>query len=459
MMTGIQIPDERVVAAHFNEGVSSYEKGQLVVAETCFNHTKRLLLCRLQAPIDDSARQESEKALEFVNGFLDACQKGTPMPALPAVSSKMAMHSTGVATATDNAPSAKSGLKSPFTSGASLTREEALMRFKQQLDDLVGLKEFKQELSTFMNTVALKMLLGGTRPSCHLVLTGNPGTGKTTVAKLLGDFLYGIGYLDKGHLVRGDEAVLCGTHVGEAQVNTENAFKQARGGILFIDEAYTLARGGENSYGQKVIDVITHRLDEDRGDLIVVAAGYKEEMEDLLRKNPGLKGKFTKSIHLPDYSASEMVAISKRFLAENRATAEPEFFMRAHVLCSLKTMFPDRLNANARFVREGIVENSFGPMADRVIPTNPSPSEEGWKVMLAADLPFEKLTGISWSAIDLSALQWELTREDGSVIPMEASDVGQYFAKMTDHRVLDDGQPELTPASKEYLAELMRSVP
>ncbi len=78
--------------------------------------------------------------------------------------------------------------------------------------------------------------------------------------------------------------------------------------------------------------------------------------------------------------------------------------------------------------------------------------------MLAADLPFEKLTGISWSAIELSALQWELTREDGSVIPMEASDVGQYFAKMTDHRVLDDGQPELTPASKQYLADLLSQV-
>jgi stage V sporulation protein K len=458
MMTASPIPDDKTIGYHFQEGKKSFDKGQYASAESSFEHTKRLLRCRLQAPLDPEQREKTKQAVVNMDGWIDACRKGTPMPALPAMPQKMALHSTGDSTTSHPSPGVQGGIASPLMSGPGLTREQALVEFTRQMDDLIGLKEFKQELRTFMNVIAMKMLLGGTKPSCHLVLTGNPGTGKTTVAKLLGDYLYGIGYLAKGHMVEGDEAKLCGTHVGEAQVNTAQAFDQARGGVLFIDEAYTLARGGDNSFGQKVIDVMTHRLDQDRGEMIVIAAGYEKEMQEFLEKNPGLKGKFTRTINFPDYSAAELVAISRRFLGQNRVTAEPEFFAKAHVLCSLKTMFPNRMNANARFVREGIVEQSFGPMADRIMPTNPSPADDSWKVVHANDLLFDKLTGIPWSQVDPDQLEWELTRENGDVIQMDADTVGQYFANMTDHRVLDEGQPELTPASKQYLAELVETV-
>jgi len=184
----------------------------------------------------------------------------------------------------------------------------------QRLDDMIGLEGVKREVHALVNQMRLRKMrqdqgLPVPPISLHMVFSGNPGTGKTTVARIIGEIYKDIGLLEKGHVVEVDRSALVGGYIGQTAIKTKEKVDAALGGVLFIDEAYTLANGGEKDYGQEAIDTILKAMEDNRDNLVVIAAGYTEQMMDFIKSNPGLESRFSKQIFFADYSAGEMEQI------------------------------------------------------------------------------------------------------------------------------------------------------
>lgn len=182
-----------------------------------------------------------------------------------------------------------------------------------RLNGLVGLDAIKSDVNNLVNLMKMQIRRQqqGLKPvpvSLHLVFSGNPGTGKTTIARILADIYKEIGILSKGHLVEVDRSGLVAGYVGQTAIKTQEKIDEALGGILFIDEAYTLAKDG-NDYGQEAIDTILKAMEDHRSDFIVIVAGYSDLMHRFINSNPGLKSRFNKYINFPDYTADELIEI------------------------------------------------------------------------------------------------------------------------------------------------------
>ena len=195
--------------------------------------------------------------------------------------------------------------------------EETLEELLEKLNALIGLKGVKEEVTTLINMIKMKKIrdargMKTANISKHLVFLGNPGTGKTTVARLLSKIYKQLGVLEEGQLVEVDRAGLVAGYVGRTALKTKEKIDEALGGILFIDEAYTLAKGGSD-FGQEAIDTILKAMEDNRENFVVIVAGYPEPMERFLESNPGLKSRFNKNILFEDYTEEELLSILNAF--------------------------------------------------------------------------------------------------------------------------------------------------
>ncbi len=245
-------------------------------------------------------------------------------------------------------------------------KEESLETALAQIDKLIGLSSVKQEVLQLINYLKAEKLrnkgeLSPSQLTLHYVFTGNPGTGKTTVARVISNVFKHMGLLSKGHLIEKDRGGLVGQYVGETAQKTTAAINEAMGGILFIDEAYALTpEQGGNDFGKEAVDTLLKRMEDDRGKFIVIAAGYKNEMERFINSNPGLASRFPKTIVFEDYTPDELFAIFESLVKSKKMKMTQQFVDKIK-----QRLYDIYINRDNNFANGRTVRNLFESTVQR----------------------------------------------------------------------------------------------
>ncbi|WP_010632767.1 AAA family ATPase [Sporolactobacillus vineae] len=239
------------------------------------------------------------------------------------------------------------------------------------LDDLVGLDEVKRmvrELYAWLyvrrKRQAADLSVG--RQSFHMLFKGNPGTGKTTVARMLSGLFRDMEILPKGQMIEAERADLVGEYIGQTAQKTRDLVKKALGGVLFIDEAYALARGGEKDFGREAIDTLVKQMEDHHTEFILILAGYSDEMDEFLEMNPGLASRFPMIFSFPDFSSTELLDIAGQMMdsRQYRMTSEAKKRLARHL--QQKLAFSEPHFSNGRYVRN-LVEKTIRRQAVRLV--------------------------------------------------------------------------------------------
>lgn len=284
-----------------------------------------------------------------------------------------------IATMQQDAATVRSSMQAPTSSDAGSVIKRSgvhqpqpdLPQALKELDDLIGLSPVKQEVRTLANVLKLGRLRGevglaDTDMSLHMVFTGNPGTGKTTVARIIGKIFAAMGVLKKGHLIETDRSGLVAGYAGQTGPKTNAKIDEALDGVLFIDEAYSLvSQEGEDAYGMEAIQAVLKRAEDDRNRLVVIMAGYTDEMDNLLDTNPGLSSRFNRLLHFDDYSPVELARIYAWLCEKNHYKLAVG--TRPKLMRGLAEMHRarDRKFGNGRAMRN-LFEQSIRRMANRI---------------------------------------------------------------------------------------------
>ncbi len=259
------------------------------------------------------------------------------------------------------------------------TEEDECMKAEKELNGMVGLQRVKEDIreARLMAAFNLKRmelcLQKDNEQRNHMLFLGNPGTGKTTVAKLIGKMYHGMGMLSKGHTVETNRAMLVGEYIGMTEKNTMQAIEDARGGVLFIDEAYTLLTSEDDTkdFGKEVINALLTVLSEPEPDMIIIMAGYEDKMLNMLKTNPGLKDRFPLTFHFDDYSADELMEIACRMLRNGNYNLTDEAYRCLKELIGKASTQRDAYFGNGRWVHNLIYQGIIKSMAKRVMTTTP----------------------------------------------------------------------------------------
>ncbi|MEC1157115.1 stage V sporulation protein K [Cytobacillus horneckiae] len=251
----------------------------------------------------------------------------------------------------------------------------ALREIEDELAALIGMEEMKKMIKEiyawiYINKKREEAGLKVGKQALHMMFKGNPGTGKTTVARLIGKLFQKMNVLSKGHLIEAERADLVGEYIGHTAQKTRDLVKKALGGILFIDEAYSLGRGGEKDFGKEAIDTLVKHMEDKQHDFILILAGYSKEMENFLSLNPGLHSRFPLVIDFPDYSIEQLMDIGQLMLKEKEYTLsrESEKKLRDHLLW-VKTVLNPISFSNGRYIRN-VIEKSIRSQAMRLLMQN-----------------------------------------------------------------------------------------
>jgi len=268
-----------------------------------------------------------------------------------------------------NAPKAEKPAPTPESEEE---RKKNLDKYLEQLNSLVGLDSVKQDLANLINLIKIRKMReerGMQQPdiTLHLVFSGNPGTGKTTVARLLAKIYKELGVISQGQLVEVDRSDLVVGYIGQTAIKTAEVIDSAIGGVLFIDEAYTLTnRHDEKDFGQEAVDTLLKRMEDNRDDLIVIVAGYTDLMEDFVNSNPGLKSRFNKSIFFKDYTGDELFQIFMSMCEKQEyvPNAAAKTYVKAYLTARAKAH--EENFANARDARN-YIERCIERQASRLV--------------------------------------------------------------------------------------------
>lgn len=268
------------------------------------------------------------------------------------------------------------------------SEQDKVEEILKELDDLIGLNMVKKlihELQAFVEIQKIRKkenLI--TEPLVlHMVFSGNPGSGKTTVARLVSRLFKEMGVLPKGHIIECERADLVGEYIGHTANKTRDMVKKALGGVLFIDEAYSLARGGEKDFGKESIDALVKAMEDYKDNLILILAGYRAEMEYFIQTNPGLRSRFPIHIHFPDYSVDELASIGELMLGKRQYEFSPQSKTAFKKMLENMTLLHQH-SGNARLVRN-IIEKTIRKQAVRLY-NQPNPSREDLIRIEAVDL-------------------------------------------------------------------------
>jgi len=259
-----------------------------------------------------------------------------------------------------------------------------------KLDGLVGLTAVKKEISNLASFLNLQIKRGeqNTFQGKHYVFTGNPGTGKTTVARIMSDVFRTLGIISRGQLVEADRSKLVAGYSGQTAIKTNQLIDSALGGVLFIDEAYTLKSSDGDTFGGEAIDTLLKRLEDDRGKFICIVAGYTDQMHDFIDSNPGLKSRFTQTIHFDDYTPDELTEIFLNLAKSKNFTVDEETHGAIHRQFEQLYLRRDKNIGNAREARR-IFDEAVEKQSQRLIGEmgNPEFNEADMYRITAADLP------------------------------------------------------------------------